>query len=64
MTHSHSAAAALQIIDSLAEQGVAPIGNDTIGTALAIFSAEILIYFSHKIHGSNIIEQHSETVMV
>jgi len=64
MTHSHAAAAALQIIDSLAEQGVAPIGNDTIGTVLAIFSAEILIYFSHKIYGSNVIEQHSETVMV
>jgi len=31
---------------------------------LAICNAKILIYFSHKIHGSNFIKQHSETVMV
>jgi len=31
---------------------------------LAISNAEILIYFSNEIYGSNSIEQHSETVMV
>jgi len=31
---------------------------------LAIFNAEILIYFSNKIHGSNFVKQQSETVMV
>ena len=41
---------------------------DTIGTmpvpGLAFSSAKILIYFSNKIHGSNFIKQHSETVTV
>jgi len=31
---------------------------------LAISNAKISIYFSNKIHGSNFIKQHSETVMV
>ena len=31
---------------------------------LAISSDKIYIYFSHKIHGSNFIKEHSETVMV
>ena len=31
---------------------------------LTISSDKILIYFSNKIHGSNFIKQHSETVMV
>ena len=31
---------------------------------LAISNAEILIYFSNEIYGSNSIKQHSETVMV
>ena len=31
---------------------------------LAISSAKILIYFSNKIHESNFVNQHSETVMV
>jgi len=31
---------------------------------LAISNAEILIHFSNKIHGSNFIKQHSETVTV
>jgi len=39
---------------------------DTIGTVpdpwVAISNDEIKIYFSNKIHGSNFIKQHSETV--
>jgi len=31
---------------------------------LAISNAKIVIYFSNRIHGSNFIKQHSETVMV
>ena len=31
---------------------------------LAISNARMLIYYSNKIHGSNFVKQHSETVMV
>ena len=31
---------------------------------LAISNAKILIYFSNKIYGNNLIKQHSESVMV
>ena len=34
------------------------------GQGLTVTNAEILIYFSNKIHGNNLIKQHSETVMV
>ena len=48
------------------------IGNESAPKQLAQFrlpgltvnNAEILIYFSNKIHGNNFIKQHSETVMV
>jgi len=50
----------------------AAIGNESVPLqlaqcrfpGLAISNAEILIYFSNKIYGSNFIKQHLETVMV
>jgi len=48
------------------------IGNESVPIqlarcrfpGLAICNAKILMYFSNKIHGSNFIKQHSQTVMV
>jgi len=48
-----------------------PVGNESVliqlaqcrFPRLAISTAEILIYFSSKIYGSNFIKQHSETVI-
>ena len=48
------------------------IGNESVpiqlaqcwSPGLAIFNANIQIYFSNKMFGSNFVKQHSETVMV
>ena len=55
-----------------AGNSTSPIGNESVPiqlaqcwfSVMAIHSAKILMYFSNKIYGSNLIKQHSETIMV